>query len=272
MRGRTVVESYRKLVLHTRDVMGLTPVLFKDYSRNSQQKNIVLLRHDVDHSLDNAMMLADLEVGMGVKSTYFMLHPGDYDQTENYYGRIEKNRIVHKPDFFTRCRELVAMGHEVAIHNDFFQLSFLTKRPIKDLILEELAAFKAAGVPVAGTASHGSTFVREIDATNYELFSDCISGGRQTGRKVSFGTWEADTHSVSMKDVGLEYEAYFVPRNMDISDTGSALSVISRGARHTNFSIETPEAYDTIRDAAGEIEDVRLVMLIHPCWWSAIEA
>ncbi len=269
MSCRTSVESFRKLIELARTGMGLKPVLFKDYANDPQQRNIVLVRHDVDHSLDNAMMLGAIEADMGVKATYFMLHPGDYDAQENYYGSIIKGRIVHKPDFFSRCRELVAMGHEVAIHNDFFQLSFLTKRPIIDLVREEMAAFQEAGIPVAGTASHGSTFVREIEATNYEIFTECVSGGRESGRKVKKGRWTGKTHGFSMKDVGLAYEAYFLPRNMDVSDTGSALSIHSKAAKHVNFNVTAPEHYDTIQAAAAGIDDIRLVMLIHPCWWAA---
>ena len=272
MHGRTNVESFRKLLLLARDQIGLTPVLYRDYAREPDKTNVLLVRHDVDHSLDNAMMLAEIESSMGLVSTYFMLHPGDYDHMENYYGTIENGRIIHHPTFFERCRKLQDMGHEVAIHNDFFQLAFLTGRSAADLIADELAAFAKAGVPVSGTASHGSTFVRKIEATNYEIFAECVSGGRATRRAVQYGSWEGQTHAISMKQLGLSYEAYFLPRNIDISDTGSALSVTSKAARHMDFSITAPEHYKMIHDAAKAIDDIRMVMLIHPCWWSPVEA
>lgn len=268
--GVSTIESYRKLVRFVCDGLALKPVLYRDYCRTPEADNIVLLRHDVDHSLENAMLIARIEADMGLKSTFFMLHPGDYDQDENYYGRIENGRVVHQPDFFARCREIAAMGHEIALHNDFFQLSYLTGRPIYDLVRAEVDAFRDAGVPVVGSASHGSTFVREIDATNYEIFSDCVIKARGAGRMVRSGSWETQTHAFAMKDVGLEYEAYFVPRNIDISDTGSSVSLASRALRIENFSVTAPEHYQTIREAVEEIQGVKLVMLLHPCWWSEI--
>ncbi len=270
MKGVSTVESFRKLVGFVRDDLGLKPVLYRDYCKDPAEAGIVLVRHDVDHSIDNALMLARIEADMGLRSTYFMLHPGDYDNDENYYGRIENGRIVHQPDFFARCREIAAMGHEIGIHNDFFQLSFLTGRPIRELLLAEVEAFHAAGIPVAGSASHGSTFVREIEAVNYEIFAECVSSGKQRSRIVKSGTWEAETHTISLADVGLDYEAYFVPRNMDISDTGSAVALASRTFRADNMNLTSDEAYDLIRKTVAEIDGVRLVMLIHPCWWNEI--
>ena len=49
--------------------------------------------------------------------------------------------------------EIVALGHEVGLHNDFLQLSRVLERPVPELISEELAFFRDAGVDVTGSAA-----------------------------------------------------------------------------------------------------------------------
>jgi hypothetical protein len=266
LRGQSRVRSYRELIGIALGE-GLTPRLFHQYKQDNKDPNVVLVRHDVDHSLDNAMMIAELECSMGLQSTYFMLHPGDYDQLENYYGKVSGDRIVHGAGFFERCRELQAMGHEIGLHNDFAQLSFRTGRSMRDLLVEEIAAFAEAGIKIHGSASHGSDFARQQEMTNYEIFAECVSG-RAKGRTISRGDWQIALHSIPLTEVGLEYEAYFVPRNMDFSDTGSQLGLYSHKERKPAVDIETDDDVEQARRMIRDQPDPRLVILAHPCWWS----
>ena len=266
LHGQSSVRSYRELIGIALGE-GLTPRLFHQYKEDNKDANVVLVRHDVDHSLDNAMMIAEIEHAMGLQSTYFMLHPGDYDKPENYYGRVSGDRIVHAPGFFERCRELQAMGHEVGLHNDFAQLSFLTGRSVRDLLAEEIAAFAAAGIKIHGSASHGSDFARQQGMTNYEIFAECVSG-REKGRTITRDDWRLTLHSVSLAEVGLAYEAYFVPRNMDFSDTGSQLGLYSQKERKPAVDIETDADVEYARQMIRAQPDPRLVILAHPCWWA----
>ncbi len=270
LRGQSKVRSYRELIEVALDE-GLTPRLFYQYKRDNKDANVVLVRHDVDHSLDNAMMIAKLERSMGLRSTYFMLHPGDYNQLENYYGTVSGGRIVHAAGFFDRCGELQAMGHEIGLHNDFAQLSFLTGRSVRDLLVEEIAAFAEAGIEIHGSASHGSDFARQQVMTNYEIFAECVSG-REKGRSINRGDWQIDLHTISLAEVGLEYEAYFVPRNMDFSDTGSQLVLHSQKKRNAGVNLETDEDVEQARQMIRDQPDPRLVILAHPCWWVRSDA
>jgi hypothetical protein len=265
LRGQSKIRSYRELIEIALGE-GLTPRLFHQYNEDSKEPNVVLVRHDVDHSLDNAMMIAELEYSMGLQSTYFMLHPGDYNQLENYYGKLTGNRIVHAADFFARCRELQAMGHEVGLHNDFAQLSFLTGRSVRDLLVEEIAAFAEAGIKIHGSASHGSDFARQQELTNYEIFAECVAA-REKGRSISRGDWQIALHSISLAEVGLEYEAYYVPRNIDFSDSGSQLVLYSETERHSAANIESEDDVNEVRRIIRDQRDPRLVILAHPCWW-----
>ncbi|MBV9863535.1 MAG: hypothetical protein JO267_15460 [Alphaproteobacteria bacterium] len=269
LRGRNRIRSYRELVRFPLQY-GLAARLFRDYARDSSAGNIMLLRHDVDHSLDNATMLAEIDAALGIASTFFMLPPGDYNKTENYYGRIVDGQIRHAPGFFERCRAIAAMGHEIGIHNDFVQLSYLTRRPIFDLLREELAAFAEAGIAVAGTAAHGSRFARDHDLVNYEIFHGAAAARKTVGRTVVADDWSATLHEIELGSLGLLYEAYRLPRNLDFSDSGSAVRLSSRLRQHKSLDFVADEDFRVFGDALAEIPEPRLVMLVHPCWWSAL--
>jgi hypothetical protein len=265
---RNKVRSYRELVL-TAVNTGLTLKTYGEYSQNKEQGKVCLLRHDVDRSLDRALMLAEIEAAMGWRSTYFMLHPGD-DGTSNYYGEISDGRVVHHPEFFARCREMQDMGHEVGLHNDFMLLSLITRRPVIDLIRDELAAFDDAGIRIHGSASHGSFFAREHHFANYEIFSHCVSGGREKGRVLEVDGWNAKLHSISLEELGLKYEAYFLPRNITFSDSGGSIVLASGKDSRSGVDFDSDESMRTLADVIRARPDPRLVMLMHPCWWECV--
>jgi hypothetical protein len=69
------------------------------------QRHLVL-RHDVDVSLQRALQLARVESGLGISATYMVMTNSPLYRVESSASRA----ILH---------ELVAMGHEVALHFDF---------------------------------------------------------------------------------------------------------------------------------------------------------
>ena len=73
-------------------------------------KKFILLRHDVDVSLDYALKLAEFEFEHGVKSTYFILLHSDY------YNALSKSN-QHK------IKKISDLGHEIGLHYD---TNFLT--------------------------------------------------------------------------------------------------------------------------------------------------
>lgn len=65
----------------------------------------VILRHDIDYSVEHAVRLAEVEQEEGVRSTYFVLLRTDF------YNPASK-RVTDM------LREIRAMGHEVGLHFD----------------------------------------------------------------------------------------------------------------------------------------------------------
>lgn len=93
--------AYRGL-LQALDRGGYRVCSYHDYDRPDR---CVILRHDVDNSLDQALAMAKLEQSLGVCSTYFVLLKTDF-----YNPASRKNLQI--------LRDMAAMGHEVGLHFD----------------------------------------------------------------------------------------------------------------------------------------------------------
>ena len=95
--------SYR----HYRDVLEAARQRYAfghfDGTRD-HERPFILLRHDVDFSLDAALRMARVEADLGVPSTYLVLPHAHY----NPFG----------PPGFAQLREIVALGHRLGLHYD----------------------------------------------------------------------------------------------------------------------------------------------------------
>ena len=94
-------EGYRQLIKGFLDA-GYAPTTFSAVQRHRRD---VIVRHDVDVSLEAAVSIAELEWEMGVQATYFVMVSNSY---YNIYS-LEARRLV------TRLSEL---GHHIGLHFD----------------------------------------------------------------------------------------------------------------------------------------------------------
>jgi hypothetical protein len=94
----------RELLYGARD--RFEPLLFAEADeRERTPRPALFLRHDIDHSLADALPVARLEAECGLRSTYFgQLHCPFYAVTDAA-GR-------------DALREIVALGHEIGFHYD----------------------------------------------------------------------------------------------------------------------------------------------------------
>ncbi len=101
-------------------------------------ERLILLRHDVDYSIDDMMNLAEIERKLGIKSTVFIrVH-------SKFYNPFDK-------DNFERIVKLKEMGHEIGLHfepvfakENGFDIKSLLARDSK--ILEEAFDLRVRGV------------------------------------------------------------------------------------------------------------------------------
>ncbi|MCI8810216.1 MAG: hypothetical protein HFF84_08835 [Oscillibacter sp.] len=78
---------------------------FWNYHSFPQSPRSVILRHDIDNSLEQAVRLAELEAAEGVYSTYFVLLRTDF------YNPASKSGLA-------ALRRIQALGHEIGLHFD----------------------------------------------------------------------------------------------------------------------------------------------------------
>jgi peptidoglycan/xylan/chitin deacetylase (PgdA/CDA1 family) len=93
------LDSYVSLLKYLSQIYTIAP-----FCRISRKfRPYLILRHDVDYSLETALEMARLERSLGIKSTYFVLASGEvYDLFE------ERNALCLK--------EISSLGHEIGLH------------------------------------------------------------------------------------------------------------------------------------------------------------
>lgn len=114
-----------------------------DYHNYINSPRCVILRHDIDTSLDQAVRLAELEAEMGVKSTYFVLLRTDFYNAASQQSQEQLRRIL-------------TLGHEIGLHFD--EVAYgktLTEDETKENIIKECGILSALlDVPITTVSMH----------------------------------------------------------------------------------------------------------------------
>jgi len=117
----------------------------EQYFKKKPKGKFVILRHDVDRALSNALQLAKIEASLGIKSTY-------YFRTSTFKLPIVK--------------QIAEMGHEIGYH---YEILFKAKGDYKlaiDLFEEELSNMRKY-FPIKTICAHGNIFMKGI---NYDIW------------------------------------------------------------------------------------------------------
>ena len=101
-------------LLHYRELLSLakqcfTFCFYKDFESLPNQ---LLWRHDIDFSIGNALVLAEIEAENNIQSTYFLLlHSPFYNLMDSRHLSIIK--------------QIIALGHDIGLHFDpgFYQIT-----------------------------------------------------------------------------------------------------------------------------------------------------
>lgn len=111
---------------HYREILNLLKdnsyhfLFYKDYRYNSQpNKKSVILRHDIDQSINAAYNMAQIENDLAVKSTYFVWI------TSPFYN-------IFDPSQTKLLKSILNLGHDIGLHFD------PTAYPESDDIVEKL--------------------------------------------------------------------------------------------------------------------------------------
>ena len=124
--------------------------------RNQQTKPAIFLRHDIDHSLEDAIVLAQLEKDSGIRSTYFVQLHSPFYTIMDARGR--------------ECLQMLcAMGHEVGFHYDISYYQTMG-RPIVPGFKKDLALLgEIVGGEIKSAARHDPAAELLEDAVRRQL-------------------------------------------------------------------------------------------------------
>lgn len=87
------------------DLLSKTGYRIADYREGIPEERSVILRHDVDTSLDKAVEMAGIEAEKGVRSNYFILLTTDFYNAASFRSQ-------------QAVRHILELGHAVGLHFD----------------------------------------------------------------------------------------------------------------------------------------------------------
>lgn len=95
------------------------------YNELEGKKKTVILRHDIDFTLEKAAEMAVVEKELGVKSTYFVLLSTDF---YNVFSKNSYNKLI----------QIAKLGHELGLHFDETRYDFHSLEELKGKVENEV--------------------------------------------------------------------------------------------------------------------------------------
>ncbi len=189
-----LIQSIDATIIKFNDLIKL-PIIDKRY---------LIIRHDVDETIESAIKMARYENIHGLKSTYFLLHGTPY--------------FNNTPKFKEYCLEIKSLGHDIGLHNDAIGIYYLKNINIVDSLWNSLNLLRSFNLEIIGTSAHGSQLCYDKSFYNYEIWKEFDpkknEGLIQDKEKYSY------YRNYPLSYFGLKYEAYFTPYNIYLSEPG----------------------------------------------------
>lgn len=127
--------------------------VFADYHDYERYSRCVILRHDIDNSIEKAVELAAIERELGVKSTFFTL------VTSDFYNPGSKKSIEG-------LRKIQSLGHEIGLHFD--EMAYTQINNVPETIQKEGKLLsEIIGAPITTVSMHRPSSTT-LEA-NYEI-------------------------------------------------------------------------------------------------------
>lgn len=137
---RFTYEAYRGLVQLLRDE-GYQITNYHGFG-NVEGGSCVILRHDIDNSVGKAYQLAEIERGLGVSSTWFVLVTSEF-----YNPAAAANRGL--------LQEMAGMGHEIGLHFDEASYKGCSEEELRQAAEKERGMLEGIlGLPITTVSMH----------------------------------------------------------------------------------------------------------------------
>jgi len=160
-------DAYREMIALLREA----GYVFRNYHDGQKISRCVILRHDIDTCLAQAVKLAEVEAELGVCSTWFVLLRTDFYNVASRQGQAQLRRILELGheiglhfDEVAYGRELTAEETSAAIQKECGILSELLDTPVTTVSMHRPSkATLEADLQIPGIVnSYGKTFFRDF--------------------------------------------------------------------------------------------------------------
>jgi len=135
-----------------------------DFREIDNYHKVIVVRHDVDLSLENALKMANIEHDHGIKSTYFIRVSAKYNIS--FYPNI---KIIN---------EIIKLGHEIGLHYTLDIPKLLNTDKVEFLIREKRILEGVIQQEIKGICLHDPNITQRIDidlakySIDYDAYSD----------------------------------------------------------------------------------------------------
>jgi hypothetical protein len=136
-------DSYRILLKKLKEDYEFISFSRAKYSRHKESEyNKLILRHDIDQSLDKAKIMSEIEADLGISSTYFLFLKSPFYNMFSYNGE--------------ECiRSIISNNHYIGLHFDYSKYSFHTVSQLTYQIKKEAEFLQSYfGVKVDSISFH----------------------------------------------------------------------------------------------------------------------
>lgn len=150
-------KHYCETLIHAKKEYAIGPV--RDFKKLKKNQKCIILRHDVDVSMDQAYEIAKKEAKYGLCSTYFILFHSPY------YNAFDENS-------FDKIQKISSLGHEIGLHYD---VKFLTKISgnLLDNLKQEISILaKISNSKITSIAQHDPTYSPKLSSNVSRNFLD----------------------------------------------------------------------------------------------------
>ncbi len=175
--------KHYKEVINLGKKLGFSFYNMHDYLKIKPKNKFVVMRHDVDLSLKHALVMANIEKSLGIKSTYFI-------RTEGIFNPFDANNLEI-------MRKISNLGHEIGFH---YELDYSRIADFKKTFLNDKKRFELLlGKKIFGAALHRTKNPKDKSSANKLNFIEPF-----------------------LTELGLEYDAYsdiFLKKMKYISDS-----------------------------------------------------
>ncbi|RJQ27855.1 MAG: hypothetical protein C4589_07755 [Peptococcaceae bacterium] len=228
------IGQYKELCLALLE-SGYRPLTFFSYLKEGRRNNdgLVVLRHDVDRKPENALKMAELEAGLGIKSTY--------------YFRYIKN--VFNPEIIKMVNGL---GHETGYHYEVLSRTGGNYEKAIGLFKEELDGFREI-CQVKTICMHGSPLSKYDNRDLWEHYDFKEFGlAGEAYLSVKGVSYFSDTgRSWNWKNKMRDFVADNCGNNFNVNSTFELIGLIKAKRAKRLYILAHPERW-----AASETERI----------------